>query len=80
LQGTQHDQRSDSGPGQFGGHILCDACKTQHLDVELLPNCLRRFQVLTGNMLQPENQGLAGDRLLNGVDRGPRAEREWRRG
>jgi len=65
LQGTQHDQGSDSGPGQLFGHILCDAGEAQHMDVELLPSRLHRFQIPTGEVLQAENQGLASGRLLD---------------
>ncbi|OOO03323.1 MAG: hypothetical protein USCGTAYLOR_00455 [Chromatiales bacterium USCg_Taylor] len=65
MQGTQYGDGIDGGAGQFAGHILGNAGQTEHLDLELLSRCLHGLKVLTAEVLQAENQGLAGRGLFN---------------
>src|SRR5919202_518489 len=58
--------RPDGGRGQVRGNVLGDARQAQHVDLEPVPGCPHRLEVLARVVLHAERQGLAGDR---GTDR-----------
>ena len=45
MQGSEHGNRSDGGAGEIGRDILCDAGKTEHVDMQHLAGLLRRFEI-----------------------------------
>ncbi len=66
MQGAQHDEGIDGGPGQFGGHILGNAGQAQHMDLELLSGRPHRLKVLARVVLQAQDQGCVLARVKDG--------------
>src|SRR5918995_6431999 len=67
AQGSQHDDRLDRGAGKLGRDIIGNAGKAQHMDVERLPGCTHRFEILAAVVPQTEVQTLVGYRALHRV-------------
>ena len=67
VQRSQHNDRGNRGAGKLGGHITGNAGKSQHVDVECLPGCAHRFEILTAVVPQTELQAFSGYGLLDDV-------------
>src|SRR5918998_4986302 len=78
-EGAQHHDGLDGGKGQLRRDVVGDARQPEDLDLEPFPGGADRLQICAGEVLNPQYQRLAGDRLANllGVvaelvaDRGP---------
>src|SRR5919106_1990390 len=67
AQGSQHDDRLDRGAGKLGRDVMGNAGKAQYMDVERLPGCTHRFEIIAAVVPQTEVQTLVGYRALHRV-------------
>src|SRR5438105_5549290 len=65
LEHAQHLHRIDGGAGELGTHVVADARKTEHMDLQLLAAGAQGLELGARVVVQAEHHGLARDRLLD---------------
>ena len=67
MQSSEHNDGSDGGAREFGGHIGCDSGEAQYVYLQLLPGATNRLEVLAAIVPQSKVQAFSGGGLFDDV-------------
>jgi hypothetical protein len=65
LQNAEDENRIDGGARKFGGHIIGNACQSEHVDLKFLSSRAHCLKVFSRVALQPKRRGFTSHCLLD---------------